>query len=175
MSKFSVIVVLVLMVASFQNCGKVQQADIPSSSSTKNTQYNKFSVEEYNVVSLWDYKRIQYLDIDLKTGQIKVFQEAGQSSGPTYQLKAEELAAAQAILASAQICEPVVRFEQGEACSMIYRYPYAILVDRGDEVRLGEMNSGCDIPVDLCDDKASQMKSWSSHIVEHLLDGSVTQ
>lgn len=175
MSKFSVLVILVLMIASFQNCGKVQKADISSSSPSTNTQYNKFSVEEYKVLSLWDYKRMQYLDVDLRTGEIKVFEEAGQASGPTYQLKSEELAVAQATLASAQICEPVVRVETGEVCSMSYRYPYAILVDKGDEVRLGEMNTGCDIPIDLCDDKGAQLKSWSSHIVEHLLDGSVTQ
>lgn len=175
MSKFSVLVVLVLMIASFQNCGKVQQTDIASNSPSPNTQYNKFSVEEYKVLSLWDYKRMQYLDIDLKSGEIKVFQEAGQAAGPTYQLNDAELAVAQATLASSQICEPVVRVETGEACTMSYRYPYAILVDKGDEVRLGEMTTGCDIPVDLCDDKAAQMKSWSSHIVEHLLGGSVTK
>lgn len=180
MNKISTLVVLVLMIASFQNCGKVQQADISSSqkaaADSTVPQFNKFSIEGYGILSLWDYKRLQYLDIELRTGVIKVYEEAGQSPGPTMQLKKEELDFAKAILASAQVCEPIVQLPpEGQNCSMIYRYPYAILVDRGDEIRLGEMTNGCDVPVDLCEQKAEQLKQWSSRIVEHLLDGTVAQ
>lgn len=179
MNKFSTLLVMVLLIASFQNCGKVQQADLASNKQNPGgevTQYNKFSTSGYGVLSVWDYKRLQYLDIDLKSGEIRIFEEAGSAVGNTMQLKSEELAVAQATLAQAQVCEPVPQIQSpAENCNMMYRYPYAILVNRSDEVRLGEMTSGCDVAIDLCENKGREMKQWSSRIVEHLLDGTVTQ
>jgi hypothetical protein len=180
MNKIPALVILVLMIASFQNCGKVQQSDISSTDQSAKdkaqTQYNKFSIDGYNILSIWDYKRLQYLDIDLKTGIIKVFAEAGQVPGPSMQLNSDELALVKSILNQGEVCEPVVQLPaEGQVCSMLYRYPYAILVDKGDEIRLGEMTSGCDVPVDLCEQKSSQLRDWSSRIVEHLLDGTVAK
>lgn len=177
MGKFSILVLMVAMIASFQNCGKVQQVEMATTSNTPTSlQYNKFSIADYKTYSIWDYQRSQFLDVNLETGEVRVFQEAGNASGPVMWLKDDVLAVAKTTLASAEVCEPVVDISTGEQnCTQMYRYPYAILVNKGDEIRLGEMNNGCDVPVDLCGSKSDEMKQWSSRIVENLENGTVTK
>lgn len=161
------------LVLFFQNCGK------PPASSENGTsagvvgstqQYNKFSVDSFTTVSVWDFMRNRYLDVDLKTGKVTAFEEAGQVTGESFQLSAEKLASLGEILTGAEVCEPIVNPAdlEGRACNMAYRYPYVALVDKSDEVRLGEKTSSCDVPIDLCGDKAASLKSWSTSLVEGL-------
>lgn len=176
--KYLVLCSVFMLIVSFQNCSKVGQTNIDSSGNLiQGQQYNKYSVEPYPILSLWDYTRYQYLDLDLSTGHMEAFEEAGQVSGNTYCLKSSQLAEVQQILAGAEICEPIVykASDAGNlACTMNYRYPYAILTNSGEEVRLGEMTSGCDAPIDLCEVKAQDLRRWTENVVDHLLDGSVT-
>jgi len=171
MKKYAILGVMVLLTLSFQNCGKVNQGDMGNDANgNPPAQYNKYSTADYSTLSLWDYARYQYLDLDLQSGQIVAFEEAGQVRGKTYQLKADVLAEAQQIMAGAEICEPVINSTdiENRVCTMNYRYPYAILVQQGDEARLGEITSGCDVPVDLCGDKAQKLHQWVTNIVDHL-------
>lgn len=161
------------LVLFFQNCGKP-----PASSDTSpqtgitsaNQQYNKYAVEGYSTLSLWDYIQNRYLDLDLKTGQIVAFEEAGQVRGDTYQLAADKLTEVQGILKNSEICEPVINPAdlEGRVCTMAYRYPYAVLSDKGDEVRLGEKADGCDVPIDLCGAQAANLQTWTRSVVESL-------
>lgn len=178
MSKISVLIIGILLIATFQNCGKVQQNEVDNGSSNQDqpSTYNKFSVGEYRTYSIWDYKRSQYLDVDLDSGKVQAFPEAGNAVGQSYYLKDQELADAVNILGASEICEPIINVaSESLACSQVYRYPYGILVNKNNEVRLGEMVNGCDKPIDLCADKGNLLKQWSSHIVENLDNGSVTK
>lgn len=177
MSKFSVVFVSFLLIISFQNCGKPQvPQQSESSSQSSELSYNKFALDSFKVLSVWDFMNLQYLDINLANGSIQVFEEAGQGVGATYQLKQIEIDKLNSILSQAEICEPIVTLpDPQQVCSLMYRYPYAILVNLGDEVRLGEMTNGCDVPVDLCGAKAQQLKAWSSKLVEKLNSGEMTE
>jgi hypothetical protein len=161
------------LVVFFQNCGKPPATTDSTSQvgvTTSNQQYNKYSAEGFSTLSLWDYLQNRYLDLNLKTGQMVAFEEGGQVAGQTYQLPADKLAEVQNLLKEAQVCEPVINPAEleGRVCTMAYRYPYAVLVEKGEEIRLGEKTDGCDVPVDLCGDQASQLQSWTRSVVEHL-------
>jgi hypothetical protein len=165
----------IFMIIFFQNCGKPQQLSNQVSDSTvgvisANQQFNKYSTEGFSSISLWDFKHYRFLDLNMKTGRMVAFEEAGQVRGETYQLPAEKIAELQVIMQDSEICEPIVKSEdfEGRMCTMAYRYPYAILFEQGEEVRLGEKTDGCDVPVNLCGQKAEQLEVWTKSVVQAL-------
>jgi hypothetical protein len=164
------------LVLLFQNCGKAPSVTLDNGTTTNTGVssgaqiYNKFSAESFSTLSLWDFVRNRYLDLDIKTGQVAAFEEAGQVRGESFTLPPERMTELHGILAGAEVCEPVVddAVLKDQVCTMAYRYPYATLVERGEEVKLGEKTDGCDIPVDLCDSKAEQLQKWTRSVVEAL-------
>lgn len=159
----------------FQNCGKPQQilnqSSEPSAGAMPaNQQFNKYSTEGFGSLSLWDFKSYRFLELDMKSGRMVAYEEAGQIRGETYQLTSEKLNQLQVIMQGAEICEPIVKPEdfEGRICTMAYRYPYAILMAKGEEVRLGEKSDGCDIPVNLCGSKAEQLEVWTKSVIDAL-------
>lgn len=174
MKKYSLLGLFsLLLVLTFQNCGQAPNAwDTKSASAAtpSNQQYNKYAVEGYSTLSLYDMVNHRFLDLNLSTGQVVAFEEAGQIRGETYQISDDKLAEVNSILSGAEICEPVIDPSELEnrMCTMEYGYPYSILSDKADEVRLGERANGCDIPVDLCGDKAKQLRASVKSIVESL-------
>lgn len=173
MKKYTVLVVFTFfLVLLFQNCGKVpSKGDSKSTSGiSSNQQYNKYSAEGFTTLSLWDYLHNRFLDLNLNTGEIIAFEEAGNIRGETFQLSTEQLAQVKGILQGAEICEPIINIQdlEGRICTMAYRYPYSVLMSQGEEVRLGEKTDGCDVPVDLCGEKADQLQSLTQSIVESL-------
>lgn len=175
MKKYSVLAVTgFFMIIFFQNCGKPPatiemeqpQAGIVSS----NQQFNKYSVQEFSVLSLWDFHHNRFLDLNLESGQMIAYEQGGQVRGETFQLPSEKMVELDSILNSAEVCEPVINPQDREdrMCSMAYRYPYAILMDQGQEIRLGEKADSCDVPADICGDKAKQLQSWVAGVVNSL-------
>jgi hypothetical protein len=106
----------------------------------------------------------------MSTGQMTAFEEAGQVQGETYQLSSEKLSELQSIMQGSEVCEPILEAAhfEGRVCTMAYRYPYAVLFEKGLEIRLGEKNDGCDVAVDLCGAKADKLKAWTKSVVESL-------
>lgn len=174
MKKYTVLGVAGLfLVIFFQNCGKVPESADTSTQVgvvSPNQQYNKYAMEDFPILSLWDYKLHRYLDLDLKTGRMVSYEENGQVRGDVLQLPSERLTEVQGILQGAEICEPLVDLEarQDRMCTMIYSYPYAILSSKTDEVRLGERTDGCDVPVDLCGSKSELLREFTRSVVESL-------
>ncbi len=157
----------------FQNCGAPPATtDSPHSAGviSSNQQFNKYAVDDFPVLSMWDYKQLRYLDLDLSTGQMVAYEENGQTRGDSFQLPAEKLSELKTLLQSAEVCEPIVNLEEraNRMCTMAYTYPYAILSDKAGEIRLGEKTDGCDVPVDLCGEKAAQLLTFTQSIVESL-------
>lgn len=174
-TKYKVLVIpAFFMILFFQNCGKapIPQGDALHTGVVEANapQYNKYSVDGYKTLSLWDVNTHRFLDLNLQTGEILAFEEAGQTTGSRYQLTEAQMTELRSILNSAEICEPIVKPEdlEGRVCTMQYHYPYATLMDQGEEVRLGEKTSGCDIPVDLCGTKAKDLKDWAVSTVSSL-------
>jgi hypothetical protein len=174
MKKYTVLASLGLfLMMFFQNCGKP-----PSGANSQeltgvalpNQQYNKYEVGSPQKISLWDFNHARFLDLDLKSGQMVAYEQGGQMRGETFQVSPERMSELQGILNGAEICEPIVSAKSSEdqMCAMVYRYPYATMMGQGDEVRLGEATSGCDIPTDLCGEKAKQLQSWSKSLVDSL-------
>lgn len=159
------------MVLFFQNCGKppstmdMEQAQAGIVSPAQN--FNKYSASEFSVLSLWDFNHSRFLDLDRQSGRIVAYEQGGQVQGETFQLPPEKLSELERILDSAEVCEPIINPEdrQDQMCSMAYRYPYAILVEQGQEIRLGEKADSCDIPSDICGEKAKELQSWVSEVV----------
>ncbi len=171
---------ITVLILSFQNCAKTTvptTSDVNGGPVSPPVKYNKYSVNEFTTMSLWDESRSRFLDLDLSNGQVAAFEEAGQVRGESYCLKDEQLVAAQTILSGAEICEPVVDAEQaqGQMCAMLYDYPYVTMVSQANQAKLGERTSSCDAPVDLCGQKAQQLRSWYVNIIAHITDGSVTK
>lgn len=173
MRKYTVLGSLALfLVMFFQNCGKPvsNSSQELAGISPSNQQYNKYAVEAPQTLSLWDYLHARFLDIDLATGQMVAYERGGQDRGETFQVPADKMTALRAIMSGAEICEPIFNEKdtEGRVCTMEYRYPYATLSGQGDEVRLGEKTNGCDVPTDLCGEKAQQLKDWSKSLIESL-------
>lgn len=169
--KYSVLGALgFFLVLFFQNCGKAPNSDGGFPAGVSAQQYNKYTAEGFSTLSMWDYVRNRFLDLNLETGEVIAFEEAGDVRGESFQLSAEKLSEVKAILQGAEICEPVINPEdrEGRLCAMAYRYPYAVFMEQGEEVRLGEKADSCDIPIDLCGEKATQLQSWTKSYVESL-------
>lgn len=174
MKKYSVIAVTgFFLVLFFQNCGAPpanMDAETQAGLSPSGQQYNKYSVQEFPTLSLWDFNHNRFLDLDLQSGQMVAYEQGGQVRGETFQLRPQQIEELQSILDSAEICEPIIdpQDREGRMCSMAYRYPYAILLAQGEEVRLGEKADSCDLPVDLCGDKAKILQGWVTKTVNSL-------
>ncbi len=158
----------------FQNCGKPPSADSSAEMAGVSTstpqQYNKYAVGDFEVLSLWDFKKARFLELNLSTGVITAFDPAGKPQGVTYNVPSNKMLDLQVILKGAEICEPIsdemsASSSSEQVCAMVYRYPYATMIGQGDEVRLGEKTSSCDVAVDLCGDKAAQLQAWVQALV----------
>lgn len=164
------------MVVFFQNCGKPPSATstgentgLTSEETGGNSNFNKIQIAQLDSISLWDEARQRFLNIDVSSGSIQAFEQAGRIPGATYQLSPEQQSSLSAILSQAEACEPVDKAQKKYyMCTMVYGYPYATLISSSQELKLGEKASGCDVPVDLCGEKAQQLKSWSQAVVDGL-------
>jgi hypothetical protein len=173
MRKYTVLGSLALfMIIFFQNCGKppADSASQELAGVTRNQQYSKYSVGNFQTLSMWDFIHARFLDLDMASGKISAFDPGGNPTGQSYQLSAEQSSKLQSILSGAEVCLPVPedKASEDQMCTMVYRYPYATMIGQGQEVRLGEETNGCDAPVDLCGDKAKQLQAWSKSLVESL-------
>lgn len=171
MKKYIALATVMLIIVSFQNCAKRNVAlDSSADSSALGIAMDVTPAKNLNKLVLWNPDKQQYLDVSLETGKMVAFEEFGQVRGDKYCLSQSELSELQTILQNSSICEPKVSFEasKDQVCTEIYKYPYISLVQGSREFRLGEMNSGCDKPVDLCGDKAGMLKNFSTAILRNL-------
>ncbi len=172
MKKWTMVLGGFLLVLSFQNC---QQSKLPgdtqSSTSPANSQeYQKSSTSGFPTLQLWDYDKGKTIDVDVSTGKMSVFLNYGNDRADDLCLNESERDQLQKILSAAEVCKPVLAPEVflDKQCTQLYRYPYAILVDRGTELRLGEKTNGCDVPTDLCGTQSQVLKDFVQHVLTTL-------
>lgn len=125
---------------------------------------------DFNKLVMWNNDKQQMVDTDLKTGEMWVFEEYGNTRGNRYCLSATELYELQTILKNSSVCVPTVDFDKAknQVCTMNYEFPYASLMNEKDEFRLGEKNNGCDEPADLCGDRGPMLKNYIASILAQL-------
>lgn len=135
----------------FQNCappmkaakddiGGVQLADSGS-------EYRKTSGSAYRTLTLFDNERT--IEIDLVSGHADTFIGSNRQS-VEYCFSDSDLSAARALMAKAEVCEPLQPYRDQAVCTQIYSYPYAALGEGAQRISLGEQFNGCHIPNDLC-------------------------
>lgn len=161
---------LLLLMLSYQNCAQrnVNQSDGgPTASGVIAEEIPAKGTEK---MTIWDQGRQQVLDLDLVSGRMISYENYGDVRGASFCLNKSELSEVKTILENSSICEPAVNFEEmkNKVCTMLYKYPYVTLVKGLSEYRLGEMNNGCDIPVDLCGDKAEMLKNFITSVLKTL-------
>lgn len=167
MRKLVVLIGVLSLIVSFQNCAP--QNSLNQMSGEAPATYEKYSALPADQVTFWDYAKYRYIDVDLNSGMMSTFEKLGEERGEIYCMKKDELAQLHSILDSADVCEPVLeQVQEGKVCTMLYSYPYASLKTSGNEIRLGETMSGCDVPVDLCEEKAFQFRNFVSSILQTL-------
>lgn len=175
MNRWVFVIAVTAIVVGFQNCAKTNLNEAQSTGANIGTgEYNKTDAKDFKKVTLPDYSKNQYLDLDLKSGKLVAFENLGEIRGDQYCLNDQELLEIQNLLAESQVCEPVADASkvEGQVCTMIYQYPYAMLIDSKHEIRLGEKNNGCDAPVDLCGDAPKKLKVFIDKILKSLKDKS---
>lgn len=169
MKKWLVVLSSFVLVVSYQNCAQNPGLqDVPEEANV--ARYEKYSTESVTSATLWDNKSQRLLDLDLTNGKIEGFEEYGNKPGQLYCLRDGELESLNNFLKSAEVCEPVLETQTDDdvMCSTVYKYPYAALLFSKDEVRLGESMSGCDVPTDLCGDKAAKFKNFVSCVIDKI-------
>ena len=158
-----------VLILSFQNCQKSELNNVrPEAANLSDvTSYNKTSASDTSIVQVWDYDQGRTLDVDVSNGRIAVYLNYGSDRAQDICLTDSEKQELQALLSSAEVCEPVLPADHflNRQCTMNYRYPYAVLVQGSDQIKLGEMTSGCDVPTDLCGNKAQELQNFAQHLL----------
>ena len=155
------------LILSFQNCAKSPQDNGVADPGETPITFNKVPASDYKSMTLWDYDNGQFLDLDLKTGRMTAFEEYGYVRGDQFCLSETEKTTLAEIMENAEICNPKNNGTsmQDQACSMVYRYPYASLTNGSEEIKLGEKTNGCELPIDLCGEKGQLLKKFVASVV----------
>lgn len=160
--------ILIVMMA-FQNCGRAVDSNALNSTSdaSSTAPVTKVSANEFSSLVLTDAEKAQFFEVDLSSGQIHGFDDRGLATGEHYCLGEKDQLQLKEVLENAEVCKPTVS-AKAEQCLMVYQYPYASLKSSSLEVALGEKHDGCEIPVDLCGERASQLKALVSSLVSRV-------
>lgn len=151
-----------VLILGFQNCQKANWNQETSVSINTPAGFNKIAASDYPVLQMWDYSAGRTFDVDVASGRIGVYLEYGNQRDQDRCLTAEQLQELQALVADAEVCQPVSTPDQylSRQCTQEYRAPYAVLAAGGETLRLGEKTNGCDVPTDLCGDKADVLQDF---------------
>lgn len=164
--------ILVVMMA-FQNCGKSTDQAFTAGELSSPYTMNKSRADQFSSLVMTDASSANFLEVDLSSGQIHGYDDRGIATGARYCLGDRDRLQLDELLKGAEVCEPVSQ-PQGENCVMIYQFPYASLKSAGREVALGEKHHGCQVPTDLCGDRAGQLKSLVASLLSRV-DGLTCQ
>lgn len=163
--------ILAVMMA-FQNCAKTSDlVDVSSGQVIESSDMNKIRADQFGSLVLTDIENARSLDVDLANGEVRSFDMRGVSTGDRYCMGEQDREQLVEILSAAEVCEPLNEAPPEAACTTVYEFPYAQLRNASQSVNLGEKRSGCDIPVDLCGAKATQLKNLTVALlsrVEHM-------
>lgn len=168
MRKYFGLLAVFLLVISFQNCAQVHNN--PEQASSLGAGVIQVSTKAITQLVLWNPNQDQYLDVNLNDGKMIAYENFGEIRGASYCLSTEELFQLKSILTTSDICEPKVDYSvaKDRVCTMLYKYPYVSIVQDSVEYRLGEMNTGCDIPTDLCGEQGSRLRAFAAAVVGNL-------
>ena len=144
---------LLAVVFTFQNCGK---APLQNLDATK-TDYSKVEAVQFSELSVSDESRDLSLKVDLNSGSIEKSSFSGSRGMEHRCLSSSDRARLDGILLDASVCKPVQSRREG-MCLQVYTEAYATLSDSGNSISLGEKPDSCSIPVDLCNEKAQELR-----------------
>lgn len=112
---------------------------------------------------------IYYYLVSVADGRIESYDVNNVKLNYNYCLTETDKTELNNILQTAQICEPTQAAKdemQDYACTLQYTMPYAQLhFPHEKSFTLGEMTSGCDIPVDLCGDHAKLLQGFVRNLL----------
>lgn len=169
-----VVSVLGALIMFFQNCAppmKPARDAISGEASeivpTDSADYRKLDTDTFDTLTIINDE--ESIDVQLNDGRAEAF--VGSQRRGSYCFTAEDLAQVRAIIASAQVCEPVQPYmnDEGTMCSQIYGYAYAGLKRGSQRLMLGEKFNGCHVPTDLCGGSGQNLKAAVS-MLKNLLN-----
>ena len=173
----SIAILLLVVMAGFQNCAQpnkiinspsgVTAGEVNSGSSAE---YRKTAASSYDALTLMDDKNFRNIEIDLSSGKARSISLRTNKSLGDLCLKPEDLKPVTDLLKQSDVCEPLAatKPQEGRICTQVYVYPYAALGEGGQKIMLGEKVDGCAPSVDLCAEKASQLKALAQNILSYV-------
>lgn len=167
MRQYFIAAAMLVVMMAFQNCGKAGDTAFTAGDLSSTAPMNKIRADQFSSLVMTDASSAQFLEVNLNSGQIHGFDDRGIATGARYCLGERDRLQLDELLKGADVCEPLAQPE-GENCMMVYQYPYASLKSAGHEVRLGEKHHGCQIPVDLCGERAAQLKSLVQGLLQRM-------
>lgn len=154
-----------MLIISFQNCGKPQ---LPKDQAASDKTATRKVLSDPYEVKFLDYYQNRYYGVDTDNGRIYEY-NMNHAQGGTYCMSSEELASLKAILAGAEVCLPSSASSSDQYCTMAIVEPYASLQRVGEEeILLGYASDGCAAAIDLCGNKASQFRSFIAATLTNL-------
>lgn len=110
-----------------------------------------------------------HLEIDVKTGVIHVVDQNNETiPGIQYCLASSELSELREILENSKVCESAAVVDDGVACTMQYKFPYAKLHFASSEISLGESMSGCHQGPDICGEQKDMLQGFLAYVQNNL-------
>lgn len=158
MRQYFIAAAMLVVMMAFQNCGKAGDTAFTSGDLSSTAPMNKIRADQFSSLVMTDASTAEFLEVNLNNGLINAYDDRGIATGERYCLGERDRLQLDELLKGADVCEPVAQ-PDGENCMMVYQYPYASLKSASQEIRLGEKRHGCEIPVDLCGERAAQLKS----------------
>jgi hypothetical protein len=170
-----------LLVLSFQNCSKVVQNDslFFKSPTSDNSNFEKTAFTEFRELwiplinlpansTLGANPQASWLTVDLNSGEMSLVDDYGKWLSSKGNVMGSGFSSLQSIIVSSNVCTPINNKIPNQMCTQVYTYPYAKVRNGASDVNLGEQRSGCEIPVDLCDNQGPVLKSWIQNLISSL-------
>lgn len=166
-----------ILIFSFQNCS--QNSNLKNLSKTEDENKKEYP----NVVVPADTEFLiitndleksgivaENFKLDVQRGVAEIENPQSKEKGESYCLTEDQQEELQSILEQSQVCYPEHKEVEDDdrVCTMEYKYPYATLLAPYFEVKLGETSSGCDKPIDLCEEKSDMLKGFVSYLLKNL-------
>lgn len=170
MKQYMVAAAILVVMMAFQNCGQAPGSNAFSTGSNEipANQMTKIKADQFTSVVMTDADKARFLEVDIASGKVNGFDDRGISTGDHFCIGERDRAQLEDLLKAAEVCEPAAAAPQGENCMMVYKYPYAQLKNSSHEVNLGEKHNGCEVPADLCGDRAVHLKSLVDSLVKRV-------
>lgn len=176
MHKTYLLIGMFLFVGFFQNCSSTSNYNAQASHS-KNTKESPVAYQKivsptvdtllFNLLP----EDNRFFELKTSSGHIQEYSIDGQTlPASQFCLEQSEQEELQNILSSISVCVPHQENPKPDiVCAQSLIEPYAELMINQKLFRLGAQYDSCQIPIDLCDDQASLLKGYMTHLKQKFL------